>query len=117
MKDIQKALFDLPPYGDYGCSDSDCTIPAVVRHPETGRFYCAGHAWQLMKSHPAHMDDLSAMIRQRKSLLKENVECDLCPRAAERMCNYCGTLICFDHYHLIPRTGAACPDCSEELER
>ncbi len=117
MKGIQELLFDLPPYGDYGCSDSDCSIPAAIRHPETGHFYCACHGWLLMESHPAHMDDLSSMIRQRKSMIDESVECDLCELPAERMCNGCGTLICFDHYHLVPRTGCACPECSEALEQ
>jgi hypothetical protein len=116
MRGIQKTLFDLPPYGDYGCSDPDCTIPAVIRHPQSGKFYCAGHAWILMGEHPVEMEDLSTMIQQRKSMLDEEVECGLCEKPAERMCN-CGALICFDHYHLVPRTGCVCPDCAEEMER
>lgn len=117
MRDIQKKLFDLPPYSDYGCSESDCTIPAVIRHPATGKFYCADHAWLLMESHPAHMGDLTQIILVRAYLLGTHAVCKFCKQAAERVCHGCRSRICFDHFSLVPRAGAACPTCAEEMER
>lgn len=113
---LHDKLLALPIYGDYECSDSDCSQPACIRHPQSGKFYCSGHAFHLAESYPVEMEDISSMVRQRRSMLDEQVECDLCEKPAERMCNYCGTLICFDHYHLIPRTGACCDDCALQLE-
>lgn len=118
MAKLQTILHDLPIYGDYGCSDADCTHPAVVRHPETGKFYCSGHAMQLAESHPAHMKDLREAANIRSYLLGMKQTCEFCAdKPAERVCAGCEARICFDHYHLIPRTGAACPDCSEAMER
>ena len=114
---VRTALFDLPLYSSQGCADADCTLPAVVRHPETGKFYCAGHALQLAESHEYHMKDIAIAVITRKQLLDEQAECDFCERPAERFCSYCQLLICFSDMHYIPRTGAACPECSEALEQ
>lgn len=116
---LHDALIALPIYGDHECAgiDGQCTHPACIRHPASGKFYCSGHALQLAESHPVELEDISTMVQQRQSMLDEDVECDLCEKPAERMCNVCGTLICFDHYYLIPRTGAACPDCGEAMEQ
>jgi hypothetical protein len=117
VKGIQKVLFDLPLYGDYECSDSGCSIPAVIRHPETGKFYCAGHGWQLAESHKAHMSDIAIAVGIRRRMLDEGWECAFCDKPAERACSICREIICFDHFKLIPRTGCACPECSEALEQ
>jgi hypothetical protein len=117
MASLHDALLALPIYGDYECSDSDCSQPACIRHPMSGKFYCSGHAAHLAESHRIEMEDISMMIRIRQSMLDEEVACDLCDKPAERICNYCGTPICFAHYHLIPRTGACCDACADELEQ
>jgi hypothetical protein len=117
INQVQTVLDSLPPYGDYGCSDSDCTIPAVVRHPQTGKFYCAGHAWARATEHQVEMEDIALVVGIRRRLLDEGWKCDFCDKPAERICSYEQERICFDHYHLIPRTGAACPDCALVLER
>lgn len=112
-------LVALPLYADNGCSgiDGQCTHPAQIRHPETGKFYCSGHAWELATSHPVHMEDIRLAVKIRQSFLVEPYECAFCEKPGERSCAYCREVICFEHMKFIPRTGAACPECAAGLER
>ncbi len=116
MTKLQDILHDLPIYGDYDCSDVDCTHPAVVRHPAEGKFYCSGHAQHLAESHLAYMQDLTMAAKLRQRMLKATLVCDDCEKPAERMCANCYAPICFDHMHLLPRTGAICLVCSRAWE-
>lgn len=109
-------LSNLPIYGDYECYEPSCTRPAVIRHPASGRFYCAGDARHLAESHEAHMTDIVAAVQIRQRMLKEQWECAYCDKPAERSCAFCRELICFKHMQFIPRTGAACPDCGAAME-
>ncbi len=112
-------LVALPLYADDGCSgiDGQCTHPAQIRHPETGKFYCSGHARELAESHPAHMEDISMAVKIRQGFLADPASCDFCEKLAERECDGCGLYVCFNHKTLIPRTGAACPECADGLSR
>ncbi len=110
-------LIALPIYGDYECSDHDCSRPACIRHPMSGKFYCSGHAVHLAESHTVEMQDIQQTLDIRQYMLRERIECISCEKPAERFCAYCQEAICFDHYHLIPRTGACCDDCALQLEQ
>ncbi len=110
-------LIALPIYGDYECSDHDCSRPACIRHPASGKFYCSGHGLEVAESHPADLSDISIALGIRQRMLDEGWECSSCEKPAERICSYCQELICFDHMHYIPRDGACCDDCALALEQ
>jgi hypothetical protein len=116
---LHDSLIALPIYGDYECAgiEGQCTRPACIRHPMSGKFYCSGHALELAESHPVDLSDISIALGIRKRMLDEAWECSECDKPAERICSYCQVLLCFDHMKYIPRDGACCDDCALALEQ
>lgn len=45
---LHDRLLALSIYGDYECAgiNDQCTHPASIRHPMSGKFYCSGHVVQ-----------------------------------------------------------------------
>lgn len=69
---IEGMLLDLPSILDETivCAgrEGHCRTRPVVRHPQSGLYYCSGDAWTLMKSSPEQWGYLSYAIEQRHKL-------------------------------------------------
>lgn len=112
---LSEQLFQLPKL-DVNCGMTGCPDPAILRNPDGGEYLCATHALMHAQAHPANQEDIQMVADQCKWLAESDFECEQCERRAIRTCNSCGTPLCDEHYHLLPRNGAVCQGCRNELE-
>jgi hypothetical protein len=84
---LERLLRTMPalPTGERcGGEEHGGNIAAVLRHPATGQYLCAGCAIGQAQSHDAHKRDVEYAVRIRRFFLVNPTQCSECVALAQR---------------------------------